>query len=80
VANELFRMFPVWSLVWEAEAWSCRGEVDVVLTAGPSLAEVGIVQSYLQTTLVLIFIVPQSRLLFLPAVTSGKREAIETVG
>lgn len=44
------------------------------------LAKVGIVQSYLQTTLVLLFIEPVSRLLFLPAVTSEKRKATETVG
>lgn len=44
------------------------------------LAGVGIVQSYLQTTLALIFIVPVSRLLFLPAVTCKKRKATETVG
>lgn len=44
------------------------------------LAGKGIVQSYLQTTLALIFIVPVSRLLFLPAVTSEKRKATETVG
>lgn len=35
MVNELFRMFLVWLLVWEVEAWLCRGEVDVVLTAGP---------------------------------------------
>lgn len=61
------------------------GEVDVVLAAGPGwldgrAAGVGIVQSYLQTTLGLLFIVPVSRLLFLPAVTSEKRKATETVG
>ena len=44
------------------------------------LAGMGIVQSYLQTTLALLFIVPVSRLLFLPAVTSEKRKATETVG
>lgn len=78
MANELLRMLLVWSSVWEAEAWPRRGEVDVVLTAGPGW--LGIVQSYLQTTLALLFIVPVSRLLFLPAVTSEKRKATETVG
>lgn len=39
------------------------------------LTGAGIVQSYLQTTLVLIFIVPMSRLLFLLAVTSATRES-----
>lgn len=44
------------------------------------LAGMGIVQSYLQTTLALLFIVPVSGPLFLPAVTSEKRKATETVG
>lgn len=39
------------------------------------LAGAGIVQSYLQTTLVLLFIVPVSRLLFLKAVTSEMKES-----
>lgn len=39
------------------------------------LAGAGIVQSYLQTTLVLLFIVPVSCLLFLLAVTSESRES-----
>lgn len=39
------------------------------------LAGAGIVQSYLQTTLVLLFIVPVSCLLFLQAVTSEMRES-----
>lgn len=46
--------------------------------AGP--ARMRIVQSYLQTTLALLFIVPVSRLLFLPAVTLDRRKATETVG
>lgn len=41
------------------------------------LAGMGIVQSYLQTTLALLFIVPA---LFLPAVTSERRRATETAG
>lgn len=41
------------------------------------LARTGIVQSYLQTTLALLFIEPA---LFLPAVTSERRRATETVG
>lgn len=44
------------------------------------LVGMGIVQSYLQTTLAVLFIVPVSRLLFLPTVTSEKRKATETVG
>lgn len=81
--NELLRMLLVWSSAWEAKAWPRRGEVDVVLTAGPGragLAGMRIVQSYLQTTLALLFIVPVSRLLFLPAVTSEKRESNRNSG
>lgn len=50
------------------------------ISSRAGLAGVGIVQSYLQTTLALLFIVPVSRLLFIPSVTSGKREAAETGG
>lgn len=50
------------------------------ISSRAGLAGTGIVQSYLQTTLVLLFIVPVSRPLFLPAVTSEKKKATETVG
>ena len=80
MANELLRMLLVWSSVWEAVAWSRRGGSGCGINSRARLAGMGIVQSYLQTTLALLFIVPVSRLLFLPAVTSEKRKATETVG
>ena len=83
MTNELLRMLLVWSLVWEAEAWGgvggWGGRSGCGINCRAGLARARIVQSYLQTTLALLFIVPVSRLLFLPAVTSEPREATETV-
>lgn len=66
-------MLLLWSSMWEVDAWLHCREVEVVLATWPGW--LGIVQSYLQTTLALLFIVSMSRLLFLPAVTSEKRES-----
>lgn len=50
------------------------------INSGAEPVGMGIVQSYLQTTLALLFIVPVSRLLFLSTVTSERRKATETGG
>lgn len=50
------------------------------ISSRAGLAGSGIVQSYLQTTLVLLFIVPVSRPLFLPAVTSAGEESNRNSG
>lgn len=79
MANELLRMLLVWSLVWEEEASAVPGRSSCGINSGAGLVGMGIVQSYLQTTLALLFIVLVSHLLFLPTVTFEKRKATETV-
>lgn len=75
MANGVLRMLLVWPTV--REAWWWRSGCGISSEAG--MAGMGIVQSYLQTTLALIFLVLVSRMLFLPAVTSERRKAAETV-
>lgn len=80
-----FKMLLVWPSVWESGAGGRGAARRSAVPCGPGrginsrarLARTGIVQSYLQTTLALLFIEPA---LFLPAVTSERRRATETVG
>lgn len=81
MANELSRMFPRLVIGVGSGGSAVPWGSGCGISSRAGLAGVGgIVQSYLQTTLVLLFIVPESRLLFLPAVTSERRKATETVG
>lgn len=76
----LWRMLLVWTSVRGSGALAAPWGSGCGINSRARLAGMGIVQSYLQTTLALLFIVPVSRLLFLPAVTSEERRATETVG